>query len=123
MDRVIYQTSITKVGAGAPDFLEERMLIFFREDAPSCLAEFCYLIGPGEGGCDIQVGDQLVLDGVRCPITAIGETALESFRQLGHLTVRFDGADLAAQPGTMHVRQSAIPPLSAGTDVRFLRVR
>lgn len=118
---IIHKTTIRKVGVNAPDFREENMCIFFHEDAPAYLADFCYLIEPGEGGYDISTGDVLMIDGTACPITAIGEVALENFRQLGHLTVRFDGAAVAAQPGTMHVRYDSVPPMTVGTQICFSR--
>ena len=121
MARTIYRTKITRVGAHASDFLAENMLIFFQENAPDYLADYCYLIEPGEGEFDIQAGDLFALDGVRCPVTAIGAVALDYFRQLGHLTVRFDGAEQALQPGTMHVRSTTVPTPAAGMEVRFLR--
>lgn len=121
MSETIYATTIKKIGASAADFLKENMLIFFQEDIPPYLADYCYLIDTGKGSFDIQVGDQLVFDSVCCPITAIGDVALENFKTLGHLTVRFDGADTAAQPGSMHVRQQNIPPITVGMDIRIIR--
>lgn len=118
---MIHKTTIRKIGANAPDFLEENMCIFFHENVPPYLADFCYLIDSGEGGYDISVGDVLLIDRISCPVTAIGEVALENFRQLGHLTVKFDGADEAAQPGTMHVRADRVPPLSVGTQIGFIK--
>ena len=37
------------------------------------------------------------------------------------LTVRFDGAAVPAQPGTMHVGKGAVPILHAGSSVVFVR--
>ena len=121
MSKTIHETKITRIGASAADFLEENMVVFFHEDVPAYLADFCFLIETGKGDYEIQAGDLLVLDSTRCPITAIGEVALENFRKLGHLTIRFDGAAQAENPGTMHVQPCAIPPLTIGTAVRFVR--
>ena len=118
---MIHKTTIRKIGANAPDFLEENMCIFFHEDAPPYLADFCYLIDPGEGGYEISVGDVLMIGEAFCPVTAIGEVALENFKQLGHLTVKFDGAATAAQPGTMHVQTNGVPPMSVGTQICFIK--
>lgn len=118
---MIHKTTIKKIGTNAPDFLEENMCIFFHEDVPAYLADFCYLIDAGEGSYAISTGDVFTIDGERCPITAIGEVALENFRQLGHLTVKFDGAVTAAQPGTMHVRHDGIPPMKVGTQLCFVK--
>ena len=121
MAKQILEAGIVKIGANAADFLEENMLIFFQEDVPPYLADFCYLSRPSKGGYGIQVGDRLILDGESFPVTAIGDVALENFEKLGHLTVRFDGAAAPAQPGTMHVGKGAVPALHAGSSVVFVR--
>ena len=121
MNKVILETIITKIGANAADFLAENMLIFFHEDVPPYLADFCYLIQPGSGSYEIRVGDVLKLNEAECLVTAIGDVALKNFQQLGHLTVRFDGSAEAAQPGTIHVQSPKVPPLAVGTRVQFTR--
>lgn len=113
-----FEGTVINLGASAKDFVEENMIIFFHEDAPAYLADFCYLIKPEDGDYSINVGDRLVIDGVEFPITAIGDVAIENFKALGHLTVRFDGASEAAQPGTMHV-EGLIPDINAGSKVQF----
>ena len=47
MAKQILEAGIVKIGANAADFLEENMLIFFQEDVPPYLADFCYLIPAG----------------------------------------------------------------------------
>lgn len=118
MNSTIYKTHIVSIGASA---LDDNTVIFFRDDVPDYLAEYCYLIAPGEGGYDIQAGSQLFLGDARCPVTAIGDAALENFRQLGHLTVHFDGAQEAVRPGSIHVQAQGIPPMAVGMEVRFVR--
>ncbi len=41
---VIYQTTITRIGASATDALSDQMLITFREGAPADLEEYCFII-------------------------------------------------------------------------------
>ena len=119
MGEVFFKGSVVKIGANAKDFKEENMLIFFREDAPAYLADFCYLIRPEEGNYSFSVGNRLVLDDVEYPITAIGDVAITNFKALGHLTVNFDGASEAAQPGTMHVK-GEYPVISENTRVSIV---
>ncbi|WP_353626499.1 PTS glucitol/sorbitol transporter subunit IIA, partial [Bacillus sp. JCM 19041] len=38
---MIYRTTVTKMGPSAGDFLEEKMIILFKDNAPEELAEFC----------------------------------------------------------------------------------
>jgi hypothetical protein len=69
---------------------------------------------------DIRWATVLYADhGEACPITAIGEEALRTFRELGHMTVKFDGAAEAAQPGVMHVRHDGVPPIVVGSVFAF----
>ncbi|SPX54679.1 PTS system glucitol/sorbitol-specific transporter subunit IIA [Klebsiella pneumoniae] len=43
---VIYQTTITHIGACATMALEEQMLITFREGAPADIEEYCFIHKP-----------------------------------------------------------------------------
>ena len=43
---VIYQTTITHIGACATMALEEQMLITFREGAPADIEEYCFKSDP-----------------------------------------------------------------------------
>lgn len=43
---VIYQTTITRIGASATDALSDQMLITFREGAPADLEEYCFIHCP-----------------------------------------------------------------------------
>ena len=119
MSDYIHKTVITEIGSDAAEFLEENMLILFGKNAPPELAPYCYLHDGGEGSVDIHVGDVLMIDDEACPITAIGEEALRTFRELGHMTVKFDGAAEAAQPGVMHVRHEGVPPIVVGSVFAF----
>ena len=121
MGKTFLETSILKIGSSAADFLSENMLILFQENAPAALAEFCYLIGRGVGSYDIRVGDVISFGDASYTITAIGNVALQNFQQLGHLTLRFDGAAAAAQPGTVHVSPQQPPAPCVGMSIRFSR--
>lgn len=45
---VIYQTTITHIGASAAMALDEQMLITFREGAPADIEEYCFIHNHGE---------------------------------------------------------------------------
>nr|VUD35293.1 PTS system protein [Raoultella sp. NCTC 9187] len=59
---VIYQTTITHIGASATMALEEQMLITFREGAPADIEEYCFIHNHGElvgalaPGAELQLG-------------------------------------------------------------------
>ncbi len=46
----------------------------------------------------MELGEQ------RYAVTAVGDVAEQNLRELGHITLRFDGQPQAEYPGTVHVR-------------------
>lgn len=88
---VIYQTTITRIGASATDALSDQMLITFREGAPADLEEYCFIHCHGELKGALHPGLQFTLGQHRYPVTAVGSVAEDNLRELGHVTLRFDG--------------------------------
>ncbi|MDO5062757.1 MAG: PTS glucitol/sorbitol transporter subunit IIA [Peptostreptococcaceae bacterium] len=99
----MYRSRITDYGIQAMDFLQENMLILFQEGAPAELTEIAFLHIGDELVADIKVGDHIFLGEERYDVTAIGEKANETFRTMGHCTLRFDGADRPSLPGSIHL--------------------
>ena len=91
---VIYQTTITRIGASATDALSDQMLITFRE-----------------GGQH------------RYPVTAVGSVAEDNLRELGHVTLRFDGLNEAEFPGTVHVAGPVPDDIAPGSVLKFESVK
>ncbi|MDR2832731.1 MAG: PTS glucitol/sorbitol transporter subunit IIA [Streptococcaceae bacterium] len=101
----IYETKVTSVGPNAADFLSEGMIILFGEEAPEMLADFCYNIVRNEiVGGNIVAGGTLKIDNQEFVITAVGNVVEQNLVTLGHITVKFDGADNAELPGALHVK-------------------
>ncbi len=108
---VIYQTTITRIGASAIDALSDQMLITFREGAPADLEEYCFIHCHGELKGALHPGLQFSLGQHRYPVTAVGSVAEDNLRELGHVTLRFDGLNEAEFPGTVHVA-GPVPTIS-----------
>lgn len=117
---VIYQTTITRIGDSAPDALRDRMLITFREGAPADIEAYCFIHCHGELKGALRPGSRLELDDVRYPVTAVGEVAEQNLRELGHITLRFDGLTEAEYPGTVHVIGPVPEAIAAGCTVKFI---
>ncbi|MCW3208711.1 PTS glucitol/sorbitol transporter subunit IIA [Escherichia coli] len=83
---VIYQTTITRIGASATDALSDQMLITFREGAPADLEEYCFIHCHGELKGALHPGLQFSLGQHRYPVTAVGSVAEDNLRELGHVT-------------------------------------
>ncbi|AXE38488.1 PTS glucitol/sorbitol transporter subunit IIA [Acidipropionibacterium virtanenii] len=115
---VIYANTVRSVGPEAASFLSERMLVTFGDQAPDELRDFCYALPPATSTAAIGIGDALVLDGARFPITAIGNVAQKNLDALGHVTLVFDGAGEPRLSGAIHVSADGdLPSLGEGSTI------
>jgi PTS system glucitol/sorbitol-specific IIA component len=117
---VIYQTTITQIGECARDALSDRMLITFREGAPADVAEFCFIHCHGELSGALRPGAQFELGDQCYPVTAVGDVAELNLRELGHITLRFDGQTQAEYPGTVHVAGEVPAGITPGCTLKFV---
>ena len=108
-----YCSTITGWGPDALGFLEEEdcnFLILFNEDAPEELAEIAVLHTKAELAADPAPGDTLVLCGQVYDVTAVGDEALHTLRELGHCTLSFKGGSEPERPGCIML---TVEPLTA----------
>ena len=117
---VIYQTTITAIGESAPEALSDNMLITFREGAPADVAEFCFIHNHGPLCGALLPGAQFTLGEKHYPVTAVGEVAEQNLRELGHITLRFDGQTQAEFPGTVHVAGPVPDAVAPGCNLKFV---
>lgn len=80
---MIYKTTVTKLGALASDFLEENMLILFKNNAPEELAEYCVLHQENQLIDKIQPGDTAILAGQAFVVTAVGSAVEKIYAPSG----------------------------------------
>ncbi|MFO6484181.1 PTS glucitol/sorbitol transporter subunit IIA [Escherichia coli] len=98
---VIYQTTITRIGASAIDALSDQMLITFRE---ACGPRRVLLHSLPRRVERCTPSRFAIFTRKHCyPVTAVGSVAEDNLRELGHVTLRFDGLNEAEFPGTVHV--------------------
>lgn len=117
----IFKTKVIAIGQDAEDFKQENMLLFFGEDAPPELSDFCYKITIAPIQEKITPEMVLCFNEEKYTITAVGEVAEENLRQLGHITVNFDGATTSEMPGTIYVEQKMLPDIKVGDTISILR--
>jgi PTS system glucitol/sorbitol-specific IIA component len=96
------------------------MLITFREGAPADIEEFCFIHCHGELNGILQAGIQFELGQHRYPVTAVGSVAEMNLRELGHITLRFDGQSEAEFPGTVHVAGPVPDAIAPGCILKFV---
>jgi len=116
---MLYCTEVTHIGAFAADALSENMMILFNDNAPSDIADYCYIHPHAVLTDHIVPGTCLVLGAHRYPVTAVGEVANQNLEALGHITIRFDGEMVAEYPGSVHVQGERPEHLTTGMTIAF----
>ncbi|MFC1234378.1 MULTISPECIES: PTS glucitol/sorbitol transporter subunit IIA [unclassified Vibrio] len=115
----LYNISIIKVGECALEALSEDMLILFNESVPEDAAEYCFIHNHDTLKGDIAVGGKVDIDGVNYPITAVGDAVNQNLGNLGHITLRFDGANTADFIGSLHLSGAQPRTLVTGSTFTF----
>lgn len=114
---MIFETHVTNIGPEAEMFQAEKMLIFFGDEAPETLADYCYNIELKASTGDILPGMTFGFNDQTYKITAVGDVVKKNLDDLGHITVRFDGAEEAELPGTLYVEEKVLPEIKIGTKI------
>ncbi|GGJ99029.1 PTS sorbitol transporter subunit IIA [Lentibacillus kapialis] len=121
MREVIYQTNVNKLGESVTEFLDQGMLILFKDNAPQELAEFCILHSENDLRGDIKVGDSFIIGEKAYAVTAVGSAVNENLENLGHITLRFDSAEEAELPGTLSLENKDINQVNIGDVIKVER--
>jgi len=102
---IYYSTTVTAVGEEVADLLDGGVLILYADGAPPALAEVSVLHRV-EGAVQLQpppVGARISLGGLSTRISAVGSSAWDKVRDLGHVVINFNGASKAERPGEICV--------------------
>jgi PTS system glucitol/sorbitol-specific IIA component len=113
----MYQTTIKNIGNDAKAFEAEKMMILFGDNAPSELADFCYVIDLVSVDEDITVEHTLKLDNVSYRITCVGDAVRKNLNDLGHITLKFDGSTTAGQSGSLYLEDKEIVDVKPGSTI------
>ena len=105
----LYRTTIRDVGAEAYDLIDQGIVILFALGAPPELAEVSVTHEATEEANRSPIGgDTLRIDQTGFQITAVGETAWEKVREMGHVVFCFNGAGVTERPGEICIE--SVPP-------------
>lgn len=114
----LFTSKIVGVGISASEFLSQKMIVTFYENAPAALKDFCYLIDELTLTETVKVSDFLVVDGVSYQITFVGDQVENNLEKLGHVTISFNG-DTKGLPGMLCVEDKEIIDLKVGTTLKI----
>jgi PTS system glucitol/sorbitol-specific IIA component len=117
---VRYSTVVTSIGPLLGEFLAERIIVLFNEDAPEELREFAVIHQPDDTFEAVQPGD-LVCFGSHDPIrvTAVGDVANKNIAVLGHAVFKCNGNDEAELPGDVCLEEVPLPKVEVGQTIRI----
>lgn len=116
----IYHTKVVNIGSQANLFKEENMMILFGTAAPADLADYCFNIELTTVNGTIATGDTLSFDHQDYKVTAVGNVVLKNLKDLGHITIKFDGSSNPTLGGTLHVEDKAFPDITVGTEITIV---
>lgn len=119
--KTVYESTFVAIGGCAAEALDDHFLITFGEGAPGDIADYCFIHRPEHRGDAPFVAGAVISIGTQnWPVTAVGDVAEVNLRELGHITVKFDGATAAEFPGTVHVAGQTPAGIEPGQKFRVL---
>ena len=102
---IYYSTTVTEIGEEVPDLLEGGVLILYADGAPAALAEVSvqHVVDGPASSSPPPVGARLSLGELSTRVSAVGSSAWDKVRDLGHVVINFNGASQAERPGEICV--------------------
>ena len=108
-----YDVTVTELGDMALAFLdpamEMRFVILFNDDAPAELAELAILHTKAELTEAPAPGDTMKIGEKTYKITAVGDEAIHTLKELGHCTLAFTADTEPYRPGCINLDGEIIP--------------
>lgn len=117
-----YRSIITNIGKFVSELLEDKMIVMYNENTPADLAEVSVLHTISNMENDVKSGDIIILGGNDYTVTAIGETANDTLKKLGHCTFCFNGKDEVSLPGQIELLGEELPNIQVGEPFEIIFV-
>ena len=120
---VFLRTRITAIGPEVADLAEGGVLILFADGSPPELAEVSVLhkIDQGPSPDAPEAGASVCIGTVDARITALGQSAWNKVREMGHVVISFNGSAHAERPGEICASEvdanALVAALQIGVDI------
>ena len=118
--QIKYEMHVVEIGPLVSEFVDAKILVFFKFGAPPELAEFSVLHEPSAFCVEVCPGDYIVIGNEQYQVTAVGEVANNNIRELGHLVMKCNGRTSAELPGDVCVEDKALPQIEVGMTIRVI---
>ncbi len=120
-----YNVTVTGLGDMALAFLdpamEMRFIILFNDNAPAELAELAVLHTQGEMTEAPAPGDTMKIGEKTYKVTAVGDEAIHTLKELGHCTLAFTADTEPYRPGCINLDGEIVTEadLANGTEIQI----
>ncbi|WP_010531684.1 PTS glucitol/sorbitol transporter subunit IIA [Lentibacillus jeotgali] len=117
----MYKSTVKQVGPLALAFEEEKVVILFGPDAPDELKEVS-IIHEAEEDSDnepIKKDGKFAVDNQEYTITAVGSSANDNLKELGHISIYFSEPNEDVLPGAIFASPSKLPDIQDGSVITF----
>lgn len=115
-----YKSTVTEIGTMVQDFIGEKMIIIFNDNAPAALRDMAVLHSIEEMEREVAVNDIIAIGGNEYLVTAVGSEANETFKTMGHCTLCFNGSDTAKIPGHIELLGEGMPEITVGSTIEII---
>ncbi len=117
----MYKSVVKQVGPLALAFEEEKVIILFGPQAPDELKEVSIIHEADEKVNDepIKEGGKFIVDDQEYTVTAVGSSANNNLKELGHISVYFSEPSDDVLPGAIFATPSKFPSFKDGSVIEF----
>lgn len=120
--QTIFNSNVTKLGDLVATFMDEKMLILFKDNAPEELADYCVLHSGNELTDTVKENDFFVIGNTEYQIVYVGTEVQKNLRDLGHITLRFNAnAEGESLEGSLYLEDKAIVSVNIGDPISIIR--
>ncbi|MFC3039714.1 PTS glucitol/sorbitol transporter subunit IIA [Virgibacillus xinjiangensis] len=117
----MYKSVVENVGPLALAFEEEKVIILFGPQAPDELKEVSIIHEAAEDSSEnpIKEGGKFIVDDQEYTVTAVGSSANENLKELGHISIYFSEPNEDVLPGAVFASPSKLPECKDGSVIEF----
>ena len=109
-----YSVKVVGLGDMVNEFIQEKMLIIFNEDAPAELAEISVLHTADTLKGDVNVGDIVSIGDLKYEVVAVGDEVNKTLKELGHCTFKFKDSNTVDLPGVINLKGEELKEIVIG---------